>query len=96
MRVLVTYDIATADAEGRKRLTRVAKMMEGFGMRVQNSVFECDIDNAQFEKLRMKAETVLDSTKDSVIFYRMGACCSGKTLRLGVSPEPFTVASFVI
>ena len=47
MLTLITYDVSTADAAGRKRLSKVAKICVNYGQRVQNSVFECDLDNAQ-------------------------------------------------
>lgn len=96
MRVVATYDIQTDTPDGRRRLSRIAKRMQGFGVRIQKSVFECDIDAAQFERLRMAAEDLIDANKDSVIFFRLGGCCSGKTLRLGLAAPPFQPDQFVI
>ena len=47
MMVLITYDVNTEDANGRKRLRRIAKQCVNYGQRVQNSVFECLLDPAQ-------------------------------------------------
>jgi CRISPR-associated protein Cas2 len=93
VRILVTYDIATGDEAGEKRLRRVARAMEGFGIRVQKSVFECDLDPAQLVRLEIVAEELIDPQCDSVIVYRLQA---ERTLRLGVSgPDPFTPRAFV-
>lgn len=93
MRVLVTYDIATGDEAGARRLRRVARMMEGFGIRVQKSVFECDLDPAQLARLEMVAGDLIDSTADSVLVYRLQP---DRTLRLGVSgPDPLKPKAFV-
>ncbi|NLE55479.1 MAG: CRISPR-associated endonuclease Cas2, partial [Lentisphaerae bacterium] len=51
MMVLVSYDVSTIDAAGRKRLRHVAKTCLNFGIRVQNSVFECNVDQAQWVSL---------------------------------------------
>jgi CRISPR-associated protein Cas2 len=71
MEVLVTYDVATADAAGERRLRRVAKICEGFGQRVQNSVFECTLNEAQLEKLVHRLEKTIDTDKDSLRIYRL-------------------------
>jgi CRISPR-associated protein Cas2 len=76
MLVLVTYDVNTQDAEGRRRLRRVAKACQDFGQRVQNSVFECEVDPALWAVLRASLISEIDSSKDSLRFYQLGA--SGK------------------
>lgn len=70
--VLITYDVETATPAGRKRLRMVAKQCVNFGQRVQNSVFECLIDPAQFAELRHRLETIIDSEKDSLRYYFLG------------------------
>jgi CRISPR-associated protein Cas2 len=72
MMVLVTYDVSTMSAEGQKRLRRVAKKCESRGQRVQNSVFECLVDPAQWTKLRNELESEIDPTEDSLRFYFLG------------------------
>lgn len=72
MMVLITYDVETATPAGRKRLRMVAKQCVNFGQRVQNSVFECLIDPAQFAELRHRLETIVVSEKDSLRYYFLG------------------------
>jgi CRISPR-associated protein Cas2 len=72
MMVLVTYDVNTETKEGRARLRRVAKECENFGQRVQNSVFECQVDPAQWAKLRFRLLDIIDPDKDSLRFYFLG------------------------
>jgi CRISPR-associated protein Cas2 len=73
MLVLVTYDVSTADAAGKRRLTRVAKACLDFGQRVQNSVFECQVDPAQWEQLKHRLLELYKSEQDSLRFYFLGA-----------------------
>lgn len=70
--VLVTYDVNTETKEGRSRLRRVAKECENFGQRVQNSVFECQVDPAQWANLRFRLLDIIDPDKDSLRFYFLG------------------------
>ena len=73
MLMLVTYDVATGDAAGRRRLRRVARLCQDFGQRVQYSVFECDVDAAQWAALRARLIDAIDPESDSLRFYRLGA-----------------------
>ncbi len=70
--VLVTYDVSTVTPEGRKRLRHVAKECVNHGQRVQNSVFECMLDPAQFALLRNKLEKIIDKNEDSLRYYLLG------------------------
>ena len=72
MFVLVTYDVNTSDRAGQKRLRKVAKLCERYGIRVQNSVFEVLVDAAQMETLKAVLAVVIDAEQDSVRFYRLG------------------------
>lgn len=72
MLVLITYDVNTESSEGRRRLRKVAKMCVDHGQRVQNSVFECMVDSAQFAMLKHRLESLIDPEKDSLRFYRLG------------------------
>lgn len=72
MLVLITYDVNTEDAAGRKRLRQIAKQCVNFGQRVQNSVFECLLDAAQCRSLQAKLVSIMDSEKDSLRFYYLG------------------------
>lgn len=72
MLVLITYDVNTQDASGRRRLRRVAKLCTDYGVRVQNSVFECLIDAAKCRELKHKLTEEIDIKKDSLRFYYLG------------------------
>ena len=70
--VLVTYDVSTKDAAGRKRLRQVAKICCNSGVRVQNSVFECIVDQAQFLILKKEISSIINPNEDSIRYYRLG------------------------
>lgn len=72
MLVLISYDINTQDSSGRKRLRQVAKLCINHGQRVQNSVFECILDNTQYEELKYKLLKIICEDKDSLLFYNLG------------------------
>jgi CRISPR-associated protein Cas2 len=72
MLVVVAYDVSTESEDGRKRLRRVAKVCEGQGQRVQNSVFECLVDAAQWVKLRGRLVAEIEEATDSLRFYFLG------------------------
>ena len=72
MMVLITYDVETVTLAGARRLRRVAKECQNYGQRVQNSVFECVLTEAQFAILRNKVTSLIDEEKDSVRFYFLG------------------------
>lgn len=72
MLVLITYDVNTEDAAGRKRLRLIAKQCVNYGQRVQNSVFECLLDAGQCRKLQAKLCAIMDMEKDSLRFYYLG------------------------
>ncbi|MFO1350387.1 MAG: CRISPR-associated endonuclease Cas2 [Gammaproteobacteria bacterium] len=71
MLILVTYDVSTETAEGRRRLRRVAKACLNYGQRVQKSVFECRVDQAGFEALRRQLLKEIEGKRDSLRFYRL-------------------------
>jgi CRISPR-associated protein Cas2 len=71
MEILVTYDVATDTAAGRRRLRRVAKVCEAFGQRVQYSVFECIVNAAQLEQLKHQLEKEVKPEEDSLRIYRL-------------------------
>lgn len=72
MLVLITYDVNTEDAAGRKRLRQIAKQCVNYGQRVQNSVFECLLDAAQCRSLQAKLCKIMDPEFDSLRFYYLG------------------------
>lgn len=71
MEVLVAYDVSTESAAGRNRLRKVAKICEGFGQRVQKSVFECVLSDAQLIQLEHRLALVIDAQLDSLRIYRL-------------------------
>ncbi len=73
MMVLVSYDVATSDPGGARRLRRVAKVCQNYGQRVQFSVFECMVDPAQWTRLRQSLIDEIDMEADSLRFYFLGA-----------------------
>lgn len=72
MLVVITYDVNVSSSTGKKRLRKVAKLCERYGLRVQNSVFEVLVDAAQLAKLKSDLASAIDSDQDSVRFYRLG------------------------
>lgn len=86
MMVLVTYDVNTETEEGRKRLRRVAKICENRGQRVQNSVFECLVDPAQFADLRQRLIEEINITADSLRFYFLGSNWKRRVEHVGAKP----------
>lgn len=72
MLVLITYDVNTQDAAGRKRLRQIAKQCVNYGQRVQCSVFECLLNAAQCRMLQAKLCSIMDAEKDSLRFYYLG------------------------
>ena len=72
MMVLVTYDVNTEQKEGRRRLQKVAKTCVNWGQRVQNSVFECLVDNTQFLQLKNELIEIINDEEDSLRFYFLG------------------------
>ena len=73
MLVLVSYDVATAEPEGQRRLQRVAKVCQNYGQRVQYSVFECIVDPAQWAIMRQKLIDEINPGQDSLRFYFLGS-----------------------
>lgn len=71
MLIIVTYDVSTETAAGRKRLRRVAKICERMGQRVQKSVFECTVNEMQFEELERTLLAEIDVSQDNLRFYRI-------------------------
>jgi CRISPR-associated protein Cas2 len=71
MLIIVTYDVSTETSAGRKRLRRVAKACERVGQRVQKSVFECSVNEMQFEQLERELLSEIDLEQDNLRFYRI-------------------------
>ncbi|WP_342558632.1 CRISPR-associated endonuclease Cas2 [Metasolibacillus sp. FSL K6-0083] len=83
MLILVTYDVVTKTAAGRKRLRKVAKECENYGVRVQNSVFECVVDATQFKQLKLRLVDLIDENEDSLRFYQLGNNYKSKVEHIG-------------
>ena len=94
--VLVTYDVNTETDEGKKRLRRVARVCVNSGQRVQNSVFECLVDPAQFTMLKHSLLGIIDEEKDSLRFYFLGKNWKNRIehygAKEGYDPEGLLVA----
>ncbi len=84
--VLITYDVTITDAEGVKRLRHVAKTCENYGQRVQNSVFECLVDPAQFIMLKNTLLNIIEPEKDSLRFYFLGKNWKRRVEHHGIKP----------
>lgn len=86
MLVLVTYDVSTQDSEGRKRLRHIARACEDFGQRVQFSVFEIEVDPAQWTRLKARLEGIILPERDSLRYYYLGANWTRRVEHVGAKP----------
>lgn len=86
MLVLITYDVNTETAAGKTRLRKVAKQCKNYGQRVQNSVFECNMDAAKCRQVKAILEDIIDKDKDSLRFYYLGDQYKNKIEHIGVKP----------
>lgn len=87
MEVLVAYDVSTDTAAGRRRLRRVAHACEGFGQRVQKSVFECVLNAGQMEQLRHRLRKEINLSEDSLRIYRLREPRGRYLQIMGLQPE---------
>ena len=85
MLVLITYDVNTEDAQGKRRLRRVAKKCVAHGQRVQNSVFECSVDAGQLRLLQAELAQLINPEKDSLRFYYLGNRYEAKVKHFGIN-----------
>lgn len=86
MIILITYDVSTTTPAGRRRLRRVARACLDYGQRVQNSVFECEVDPAQWVTLRGRLVAEIFPAEDSLRFYRLGAVGKRRIEHIGAKP----------
>ena len=86
MMVLVSYDVSTVTKAGRGRLRRAAKACLDYGQRVQNSVFECDIDPAQWTALKDRLTDLINPDEDSLRFYYLGSNWQRRVEHVGAKP----------
>lgn len=86
MLVLVTYDVATTSKGGATRLRAIAKACRDFGQRVQFSVFEIEVDPAQWVTLKARLERIIDAERDSLRYYYLGANWQRRIEHVGAKP----------
>lgn len=86
MLVLITYDVNTETSAGRARLRKVAKQCVNYGQRVQNSVFECNMDAAKYRQVKAILEGIIDKDKDSLRFYNLGDNYKNRVEHIGPKP----------
>ena len=84
---MITYDVNTETAAGRKRLRKVAKKCVDRGQRVQNSVFECLLDASQLAVMKAELAELIDPELDSLRFYQLGNNYKNKVEHIGVQPN---------
>ena len=85
MMLVVAYDVDTTNKAGEKRLRKVARLCERYGSRVQNSVFELDLDPAQLVELKSGLAKIINTEADSVRLYRIGSSYRSKIEVIGRS-----------
>lgn len=86
MMVLITYDVATSEPGGTRRLRQIAKACLDYGQRVQCSVFECQVDPAQWATLKHRLESIIDPTVDSLRYYYLGKNWKRRVEHVGAKP----------
>jgi len=86
MMVLISYDVATTDQAGQRRLRRVAQVCKNYGQRVQYSVFECILDPVQWTRMRQRLADVIDPEQDSLRFYFLGTNWQKRVEHIGAKP----------
>lgn len=86
MLVLVTYDVNTMDPGGKKRLRHVARACEDYGQRVQFSVFEFELETAQWTRLKARLEGIIRPEVDSLRYYYLGSNWSRRVEHVGAKP----------
>jgi CRISPR-associated protein Cas2 len=96
MMVLITYDVNTETAEGKRRLRQVAKQCQNYGQRVQHSVFECIIDFTRLKQLQWKLNNLIDKEKDSLRYYYLGDNWKNKVEHIGAKPSFDMEGSLII
>jgi len=86
MMVLVTYDVRTSEGNGARRLRRVARACQDYGQRVQYSVFEIEVDPAQWALLKARLEGIISPERDSLRYYYLGANWRRRVEHCGAKP----------
>lgn len=96
MHVLITYDVATSDNGGKRRLRAVAKACQDWGRRVQASVFECKVDPGQYIRLKHRLAALIDPETDSLRFYNLGKHWHARVEHVGVDRSQDPDAPLII
>jgi len=96
MLVLIAYDVNTETAEGRRRLRQIAKVCTNYGQRVQNSVFECKLDESQYKKVTHELTQIMDPQTDSLRCYNLGNHYKNRVEHIGVKPAYDVDEAFII
>lgn len=86
MLVLITYDVSVVTSQGRKRLRNIAKTCLDYGVRVQNSVFECEVEPAQFTVFKNTLMEIYNEEEDSLRFYFLGKRGRQRVEHVGAKP----------
>ena len=95
MLVIVSYDVSTLTKEGRKRLRHVARICQSYGQRVQNSVFECELDHSQWVKVKAELLNEINLQEDSLRIYLLGNHWHGHKEHFGTK-KTFDIAEDVL
>ena len=96
MLVLITYDVNTETREGRKRLRQVSKACKNYGLRVQNSVFECEVDAGQLLKVKDQLIHIISTETDSLRFYSLGNNSRSKVEHYGAKASYDVTESLIV
>lgn len=96
MMMLVTYDVSTIEEGGARRLRRVAKACRDYGQRVQFSVFEIEVDPAQWTMLKSALETIIDPEHDSLRYYYLGSNWRRRVEHVGAKPATDLGGSLIV
>jgi CRISPR-associated protein Cas2 len=94
--LILVYDIATRDKRGEQRLRRVAKICEGFGVRVQWSVFECRLTEASLERFLHELREVIEPSADRVTVYKLSGSVGKVRLDLGKAADFYSDGSWIL
>jgi len=84
MDIIITYDVNTQSPEGERRLRKVARACQDYGQRVQHSVFECTVNEAQLERLRHRLRQIIDAEHDSLRIYHLRGGRDGAVETYGI------------
>lgn len=96
MLYLISYDVSTSTPAGRKRLRHVARECENYGVRVQNSVFECELTYEVFQMLKHRLSQMIEQTEDSLRFYPLGKQGRDKVTHIGAKKALDVTAPLIL